>query len=203
MTELTLIFPVRDDDETLAGSLTLDATLNEETKLTCPVTKYPVEEGAKVSDNIGEGEEELSIDGVVTGAGVLAIGAGGRSKLIAAKAALRAIAAGRTPVTIITGMDVYESMGMTDARIVRNGPLEKVGVSMSFTKIRMATVREADVPQRLVKGDKGDGANGRAGATKSPGGKSQPQETAPAAKEQSVLRSMTKGDKSVSEVLGL
>lgn len=198
-----IFFPLGEDGE-IEAMLTLDATLSEVTELACQVTKYAVERGADETDHIEDAEEELSLNGVIVGAGSLTLEAGrGRSKLISAKDTLRGIAASRRPVTIISGMDVYFDMGMSRARISRDSPQEKMGVTLDFTKLRFATARETDVPQELVKGDKkGEGAKGKAGATKSSGGAAKVETATPAPKEQSLLRKMTKGGASVASVIG-
>lgn len=207
----TLIFPLGESEgETEStGTLVLDATLEESTELTCAVSKYAVEAGASESDNITAADEELTLSGVIVGAGASAYGERGRSKLIAAKDALRALGAGRKPITIVSGMDVYTSMGMSRARIQRGGGEEKISVDLSFSKILVATTREADVPQEKVKPNaaagekKGQGANGKAGATKASGGTKNAQAAAPSPKEQSLLSKMTKGGASVTSAIGL
>lgn len=200
-TPVIIFFPIGKDGEA-EGMFAMDATLSEATELACQVTKYAVELGADETDHIEDAEEELSLSGVVVGAGSLLLGPRGRSKLISAKDTLRAIASSKRPVTIISGMDVYFDMGMTRVRITRDSPLEQIAVSCDFTKLRFAIARETDVPQELVKGNKGEGAKGKAGATKSPGGSAKPETATPSPKEQSLLRKMTKGGASLSSVLG-
>lgn len=199
---VTLTFGYADGE---TGSLVLDATLEETTELVAQVTKYAVEVGASESDNITTADEELTLSGVIVGAGAAVYGAVGRSKLIAAKDALRMLGAGRRPITIVSGMDVYTSMGMTHARIQRSGGKEQIAVDLAFTKIIMAEVQTADVPQEkaATNGAKGTGANGKAGATKSSGGSKQASTAAPSPKEQSALSKLTKGGASVGSLVGM
>lgn len=192
---VTLSFGYADGE---TGTLVLDATLEEATELTSQVTKYAVEEGASESDNITTADEELNVSGVIVGAGASIYGAQGRRKLMAAKDALRMLGQNRRPITIVSGMDVYDSMGMSRATITRSGSSEQIAVNLTFVKIVMAMAQETDVPEEKAKGTKGTGAKGKAGATKSSGGTKQAGSADPSPKEQSLLRKMTKGGASVS-----
>lgn len=181
--------------QTRIGALTLDALLVEDTELSAAVTRFAVEDGDEpVTDHIVQDAERLSLSGVVTSAGVTLFGAGGRSKLIAAKEALRLIHAGRLPITISTGMDVYENMGMSHAKLGRAGTTERMTVDCEFYKIRKAMTRTADVPPERV----APKAKGKAGPTAAKAGKANPNgaQKAPAdAIDQSTLDALVNGKK--------
>src|SRR5690606_30310304 len=150
MSFMSLIFGLG-GSQTMIGALPLDALLNEETVLPSFVSKYAVEDGDEpVTDHITRDAETLSLSGKVTSVDMTFFGGMGRSKLISAKEALRQVHGQRIPITIVTGMEVYESMGMVSARIGRAGPMEQLTIDCEFQKIRKVTTRTADVPPEKV-----------------------------------------------------
>lgn len=167
MSFISLAFGLR-GQQTQVGYLLLDALISEDTNLSGQVSRYPVETGdGYVSDNITNESEVLAIVGTVTSTGVQLLSGVGRSKLITAKDALRRMRAERVPVTIITGMEVYENMGIENIRISRAGPLERIEVSIEFRKITFVTLRSADVPPEKA----APKAKGKAGKTDTKVGK--------------------------------
>ena len=154
-------------NQTMVGSVPLDALLTEDTELSANASQYAVEDGTVISDHITQEPERLSLAGVVTAASIFTFGAGGRSKLIAAKDALRQIHERRVPITIITGSDVYMHFAMVNARISRSNEGEQLSLSCGFQKINMAQLREADIPPAKV----APSAKGKAGQTAAKGGK--------------------------------
>jgi hypothetical protein len=161
---ISLLFGLGGQQSTL-GTLTLDVLLNEETRLTSNVSKYPVEDGSPPSDNITIENEGLSITGKVTGAGVLFFQGLGPSKLIAAKATLRQLYLARTPITVITGGDVYENMAIVDLNLTRNNSGEALLIDAQLQQIRKVILRRADLPPQKTK------VPAKAGATKTNAGK--------------------------------
>lgn len=173
MAFLSLLFAL-DGQRSMIGSLALDALLIEDTELTANISAYPVEDGTVISDHITHEPERLSLSGVVTGAGVRLFSAGGRSKLIEAKATLREIHAQRLPITIVTGMDIYTDYAMSNAKISRTNEGEKITLDCEFQKIDKVQLRQADLPPEKVKPGttgSGSGAQGKAGQTAAKGGK--------------------------------
>ncbi|WP_237173047.1 phage baseplate protein [Paracandidimonas lactea] len=153
--------------QSMIGSLPLDALLSEDTELTSTATKYPVEDGTNISDHITREPERLALHGTVTAAGILLLGAGGRSKLIAAKEAMRLIHEQRLPVTVVTGSDVYADFAMENAKISRTNESEKITLSCEFSKIDKTQLQTADIPPEKAQGS----AKGKAGKTAEKGGK--------------------------------
>lgn len=153
--------------QSMIGGIPLDALLTEDTELTANVTNYPVEDGSSISDHITQEPERLAMSGVITAAGIILLGAGGRSKLIQAKEALRQIHEQRLPITLVTGMDIYTDYGMSNAKISRTNQGEKLSITCEFQKIRKVALHQADIPPEKVKG----GAKGKAGQTGAKGGK--------------------------------
>lgn len=167
MSLVNLVFGIG-NARTQIGTLELDALLEETVTLTSKVTKYVVEDGAPITDHISNENEKLHIEGIVTSATVVLRGEAGRQKLINAKEALRLLHEQRTPITVITGMDMYVDFAIESCDIGRNvDDGECLTVSLELSHIRKATVETTDVPEGKVKA-----ANkGKAGETKKKGGK--------------------------------
>lgn len=166
MAFLSLLFGLG-DTQSMIGSVPMDALLSEDTELTSSATRYPVEDGSIISDHITREPERLALHGVITAAGITLFGAGGRSKLIAAKEAMRLIHEQRLPVTVVTGSDVYADFAMENAKISRTNEGEKITLSCEFNKINKVQLRTADIPPAKVRGS----AKGKAGKTGEKGGK--------------------------------
>jgi len=166
------------------GALPLDALVGEKTALNSRATSYAVEDGPPVTDHVIQESEQLTLDGWVTAADITLLGGlnargavggldgastgAGRSKLIGAKDALRKIHADRLPITITTGLDVYENFVMESCSIGRsNGGGDRFELSATFRRIRKVTLRQADIPPEKTSGS----ATGKAGATKQNAGK--------------------------------
>ncbi|MBW4789442.1 hypothetical protein JQS35_12595 [Alcaligenes faecalis subsp. faecalis] len=166
MAFVTLLFDLA-GKQSMLGSIPLDALLTEETELTASVSKYAVEDGSVISDHIAREPETLSLSGVITAASIYTFFTGGRSKLIAAKDALRQIHERRQPITIVTGADIYQNYAMTKAAITRKNEGEKLDVVCNFQKIVVARLRQADIPADKV----APSVEGKAGQTGAAGGK--------------------------------
>ena len=149
------------------GVLQLDALLSEGTDLAAQVSEYPVEEGSPISDHVTVESERLKLSGIITPSDVMQMTAGGRPKLMEAKAALRKILNDRAPVTISTGMDTYVDMIMDKCQISRTNEADHLNVDAEFVHIRKATLRKAAIPPDKTTGT----ATGKAGDTKTKAGK--------------------------------
>lgn len=197
------VFLMYQDPETqLAVIWRFDAVVSEQTTLESEVTEYAVEEGADMSDNIAETREAMQITGVITGATIAAEEGEeyGRPRIMQAKAELRRFMARRDTLTLITPDDVYLDMGIASASLTRDSSYERIAVNISLKKIRKAEAREADVPMR--KAAPGP-AKAKAGKTEANGGKTTGKPADPPPREQTALAKLTKGGKSVTEVMGV
>jgi len=167
------------------GAITLDALLGETTELNSRATEYVVEDGPPVTDHIVQDSERLQLTGWITAADLTLFGAGGRTKLVSAKSAMRRIHAERLPVTVTTGLDVYTDMAMESCKIDRSNEGEYFSVTCGFRKIRKVSLRTADIPPAKVSGS----AKGKAGKTKTNAGKAGANE--PSEKQKTDLSKMT------------
>ena len=122
--------------QTSIGTLQLDVLLEERISLPSVATEYPVETGISITDDIIPQSRKLSISGTIE-TGSVAIFGGltgavlGKSKLQDAVQILDALYQARTPITIVTGLKVYQNYAMTACEISRAG-----GGSAMFMSIR-------------------------------------------------------------------
>jgi hypothetical protein len=153
------------------GSLTLDVMLREQLELASEVTKYPVEDGGPdVSDHITQGNEVLEISGSISASDIEGYEFGGCfSKLMDVIEMLREMHADRQPITVVTGLGIYQEMGFTGLTVQRNSGNEKGGawldIDTSLIKVIKVALEEADLPPEQVAGD----AKGKAGGTEKKG----------------------------------
>ncbi|WP_424139999.1 phage baseplate protein [Roseomonas chloroacetimidivorans] len=181
------------DRRSKLGGLILDVLVSEEITLEAEVTRYPVEDGAVISDHITQGVETIRISGLVSTADVMAFSylssavslfsdneQPASTKLVDAVDMLRSMHKARALVTVSTGQMIYTDMGFTSLRAVRSNS-DKGGnwleIQAELTKVRKVTLKSAEVPENKAKG----AARGRAGATNTPAGKSSPTSTTGAA----------------------
>lgn len=156
---------------TSIGALTLDALLTEGNRYNSRATRYPVENGAPITDHISRDSEVLVISGLVTSASVQLFGLRGREKLISARDALKNIYLAQSTVMIVTGMDVYSNMVMEQCEIDRkvDDGGEVLDINCKFVRIDVAQLMKATLPPANVTSE--GNVKGKAGQTKQNAGK--------------------------------
>ena len=150
----------------LAG-FQLEAAVKESSSMTFNKTKYAVESGGIISDHISSQQPSLKIEGIVSAmtlgvssgiASVISSGlsldslrsgmAGGRQKLTNAKHALESIAKQKAAITVVSGIDVYESYTIDEISCNRDNSAEKLNVSISLSKIDKAEAEWAEITRQ-------------------------------------------------------
>lgn len=191
---ISLVFGI---GQTEIGAIPLDCLLSERTQLDSRVTDYTVESGAIISDHIQKRPEVLNLTGTITAAGILVFGGGGRSKLIAAKDQFRTIHDQSVPITVVTGMDLYEDFALQSLSISRDNGGVKYNIDCTLKHINTVKLQKTDIPPEQVaqatnaQGEplgKGTGASGKVGETQD-AGKAQP--TAVTSDLKSIMDSIT------------
>lgn len=155
---------------TTVGVLALDAMITEGSELRAKATEYAVEDGSPISDHVVLESERLKLSGWVTPTNVLEMSADGRPKLLEAKATLRQMVSDRNEITVTTGLDSYEGMVLESVSIGRSNEGDHLTVDLELVQIRKAVLRMADIPPAKTTGT----AKGKAGSTKTPAGKANP-----------------------------
>ncbi len=129
---------------TRIGEVRLDAAVREEHVASARVTESPVESGAKISDHVVLEPQTLNIDGVITDTpvylhpasqneddGLLTVPlASSGSRAIDAFEALRRLLEARAPLTVVTGLHVYENMVLTNVSVPRE---PESGLALRFS----------------------------------------------------------------------
>jgi hypothetical protein len=178
MAFLDMIYPTNPQGTQIAA-LRLDILVREEIEFPSIATEYPVEEGSPVSDAILPGAPKLSISGAISATSSVVLGAqpnpgeAGSSKLLDAFGAVRQVYVEHTPITVVTGLGVYNDMAMTSCKLTRtNGPNggRWMDIQAEFTNIRKVSLKTADVPAE----DKGKGGATKANAGKAAGTEPKP-----------------------------
>lgn len=149
------------------GVLELDVLLTEANDLRARATEYAVEEGSPISDHIVVESERLKVSGWITPSSVILMTADGRPKLLEAKSTLRKIMKDRAEITVTTGLDTYPDMVMEQCNIGRSNEGDHLTIDAEFVKIRKVQLRRTDIPPDKTAGT----ATGKAGSTKTKGGK--------------------------------
>lgn len=191
---IDMIFGINPQGSQIAA-LRLDVLVREEIEFPSVATEYPVEDGSPISDAILPGAPKISISGGVSAASATVLGGlltgglpAGKAKLLDAIDALRSVYTLHTPITVVTGLGIYDGMAMTSCKLTRsNGPQggSWMDIQADLTSIRKVVLKTAPVPA--------DSASGKAGATKAAAGKdaTAKEPTAPTeAKSTSILSSL-------------
>lgn len=121
------------------GSLIVDAFTSEIHNRNNAITKYPIEDGEQLSDHIISDPETLTVNGIIE---PILDG----SNLVVAYKTLKDIRENKELITIVTGLEVYEDMGMLNLSVNRNS---NNGGSLVFTanfqKVKIVSSQTVDI----------------------------------------------------------
>lgn len=139
------------------GVLQLDALLTESFSGSSTVTAYPTESGFPVADNVARDNDTLHIEGVVTGIFPLTLQysnlyAVGSARLAKARDMLKEQHDSGLPLTVLTGLNLYQGFVITAYSVERNADDgEQINISVDLVHIRKATATETAVPEAYAK----------------------------------------------------
>lgn len=142
--------------QTQIAELMLDASLEETSSMKSKVTKYPVENGAVVTDHIVNEPIEFTIKGFVSNHPIIPSDTVSLNTVHVLKRAtaayfdLLSIREKRQPVTIVTGLNVYRNMAMESLEIPRNA---QIGDSLEFTAafVQITMVSTSTIPAEYIR----------------------------------------------------
>ncbi|MFX0205157.1 MAG: phage baseplate protein [Candidatus Hodarchaeota archaeon] len=137
----------------LIGFVVVDAFVEEIHKKSSTVTKYPVENGADKSDHIRIEPLSLQITGVIGKASFLG-SIGNKNEGLDAYNDLVYLQNLREPMTVITGLKVYENMvieNFTVPRTVKDGG--SLVFNMNFTELQIVSSQTTTIPNQDIGGD--------------------------------------------------
>lgn len=142
--------------QTQIAELMLDASLEETSSMKSKVTKYPVENGAVVTDHIVNEPIEFTIKGFVSNHPIIPSDTVSLNTVHVLKRAtaayfdLLSIREKRQPVTIVTGLNVYRNMAMESLEIPRSAQTgDSLEFTASFTQITI--VSSSTIPAEYIK----------------------------------------------------
>lgn len=147
------------------GGIRVDATISDGLTLTSAISKYPVEDGSNISDNITIEPGEMNIRGLVTDTPFFLpdthenanFKKGEESRVKTAYEALLALHANREPFNIVTGLDVYTNVFFTSLEISRDSNTgEALVFDGKFQKIIFATPVIVKIPKEKIRNGKKD-----------------------------------------------
>lgn len=153
------------------GYLTLDVLADENISYPSEATKFPVENGAKISDHIVNDQIKLTISGLRShSTGYTFDVLKKKTRLIDALECIEQIREEKQLITVTTKLRVYENMAFGNCTVKRsNGELSgnMLDITAELSRIEKVSLRTAEVAPETTKKDtkKGTGANGKAGQT--------------------------------------
>lgn len=145
--------------------ITLDANLVERHGFKARISKYPVERSAdgetRINDHIEPDPDTLVLEGIITNT---PIDAANLSKQAARDPSvldryrrsyreLKRMARLGTLFNITTGLELYESMAITDISVVRKGNpgFQDIRPVITFEKVRLVSTTTVPIPAQILK----------------------------------------------------
>lgn len=168
-----IVFPSRIIQKAI-GSVEIDAFMDEEHSQSGSITRYPVEQGADISDHIILDPDTLSIKGIM-GPSKLVGGETNQNRTRDAYNDLTQLRLSKQLVTVVTGLRVYSDMFISDFNVPRNasngGSLE---FSMKMQQARVVSSQVVQIPNTQIE-DTELQAQGEADVGKASSGQTQSQ----------------------------
>jgi hypothetical protein len=127
-----------------------DVTTNEDHAHSTEWTEFPVETGLDISDHAVDVADEVTITGIISDTPVYGVPAPDRAKQ-AYETLLRLRSAHRL-VTVVTGLRVYNSMGITSVSTSRDAETgQSVMPTVTFKQISLVQSVTIPIPAALLK----------------------------------------------------
>jgi len=145
-------------DVMMIGPITVDVYLSETYSLASEVTRYPIEDGSTISDNISASPKGLKVEGFISdaplGTGLEALRQRETGGTLAPSefcyTQLEKIHSDQLPVTVATSLRTYASMAMVSCDVSRDKDTGRaLSFSASFEEITIVTNRRTVVRTEL------------------------------------------------------
>jgi hypothetical protein len=129
------------------GGIQIDAFVEEGHERSAQVTRYPIEDGSNISDHVIHDPDRLSINGVVGPSSIYSKNIQqetSTNRVLDCYLKLEELTQKGEPVTVVTGLKVYDSMIIESFSVQRNA---QNGGSLDFTMSlsRIKTVKSQTV----------------------------------------------------------
>lgn len=135
------------------GGITIDAYIQEGHRKVANVTNYPIEDGSFIADHVIQRPDVVNIQGLVSKS-ILGSSAASNSRILDTYETLVFLKELGLPITVVTGLKVYEDMVITNLdinRTARNG--QSLPFRMTVQKITIVQSQTAQIPKSQLTGD--------------------------------------------------
>jgi hypothetical protein len=132
------------------GTVTIDAFITESHSRNASVTDYPLEDGSTISDHYNIAPDELSISGVIGPVSIYDENDPG-NRVLDSYEALRKIVDDKLPITIVSGLRVYENMMITSFECPREAA-DGQGLVFNMTARQISIVQSQTVVSKSILG---------------------------------------------------
>ncbi len=147
----------------MIDGFSIDASISEEHGFNSEVTEYPVETGGDITDNVRAKPITVTLECIVSDTPLgdfVNIRDSGSIPSVIAYSRLTKIRDKREPVTIITSLDTFENMVLTDLSIPRKAETgHAIEFSATFQQIILVTNNRSTVRVAISTGDRKDLGN--------------------------------------------
>lgn len=122
--------------KTQIGAIALDAAITDTHEFSAEVTDHPLETGSSVQDHVYLNPDRLTIEGEISNSPVQIFGgllsgfSGISDRRVEAYEELKALNKARAPITVVTGLAVYDNMVMDSLKFPRD---QNTGQRLLFT----------------------------------------------------------------------
>jgi len=136
------------------GGIKIDAMVEEVYNHTAVVTKYPIEEGAQISDHVVDDPDSINLTGKIAPVSIYALDLPSYSttRIYDTHLKLLKLKEAKEPITIVTGLKSYKNMVIESYTVSRT---KDTGGSLSFamnlTNVKIVKSQTSTIPAKNVK----------------------------------------------------
>lgn len=137
------------------GALLFDLVTGESHSMSNTISTHKLETGAKISDHIKNDLRPGSISGIVTNYSIqerttfLPAGAvpgqGTPNRALTAYEAFRKLWKSRTLVTVVTQLEIYENVAISNISVTKDTPEEVLEFYVDFQEVTSAEIKALDI----------------------------------------------------------
>ena len=135
------------------GGVLIDAYIQEGHRQTANVTQYPIENGSFIADHVIQRPTVLNIQGLVMRTPI-GTPSPSNTRIFSTFEVLTTLKGLGLPITVVTGLKVYENMIITDFNINRTvGNGQSLPFRMTVQQIQIVQSQTAQIPASQLTGD--------------------------------------------------
>jgi len=158
----------------MIGTFVVDAFISEHYEFSNSVTDIPVEEGSKISDNIVEDQDVISVEAFIGNAEFEVVTIDGNTisniqapdrmaRVRQAYLELKKLSKSKQPLDVVLGLETFTNMVITSFQIDRN---VETGANLPFSmELKKIKIVKSDTTNINASGSNGAGGDQTAGTT--------------------------------------